>query len=274
MKKRAVLLSCGVAVIVVIGLISCGQKITKEKEIKEKYQQAMEDYENSDYGRAYSLLADIPEGYENRDSIYRELTDYNETYTSALGLIEKEEYNNAVKKLNELPDEYKEKKLIISNIDRIKKLVKHTWYDDPADYDWYYETRFSLSAHSDDLELYIFEDEYSGNTFMNAYIDSIDIVDLLDDGKAYVESDERDNFDLDINAVESGEFTTSTSYVTSIYKIKENIDSVHVRPDCIVDGCYYKAVTSTVGISGQMEYYCSDHYEQMGEMLSDMMGLN
>lgn len=274
MKKRMALLLCCVTVILAVGVIVYGRKITKEKETKEKYQQAIEDYENGDYESAYSLFADIPEGYEKRDDIYQELTDYNETYVSSLALLENEDYDNAVKKLSKLPNEYKDKELIISNIGKIKKLVENTWYDDPKDYDWYYEAAFSLSAYSGDLTLYIFEDEYSGNTFMNTYTDSIDIVDLLDDGKAYVESDERDSFNLDISNVESGEYTTSTAYVTSTYKIKENADSIHVRPDCIVDGCPYKAVTSMVGISGQMEYYCSDHYEQMGEMMSDMMGLD
>lgn len=274
MKKRVVLLLCSVVVILSVGMISYGKKVAKEKEIKEKYQQAIEDYKNSDYGSAYSLLADIPEGYEKRDEIYQELTGYNEIYVSALALLENEDYDNAVKKLNELPNEYKDKELIISNMDKIKKLIQNTWYDDPVDYDWYYETTFSLSAYSGNLTLYIFEDEYSGNTFMNTYTDSIDIVDLLDDGKAYVESDERDSFNLDISALEFDEYITSTDYVTSTYKIKENTDSIHVRPDCIVNGCPYKAVTSMVGMSGQMEYYCSDHYEQMGEMMSDMMGLD
>lgn len=272
MKKKSVLLLCVGAIIVIAGLIFYGQKKSEEKALQEKYQQAIEDYENSDYGSAYSLLADIPEGYEKRDDIYQELTGYNEIYVSALALLENEDYDNAVKKLNELPNEYKDKELIISNMDKIKKLIQNTWYDDPVDYDWYYETTFSLSAYSDDLTLYIFEDEYSGNTFMNTYTDSIDMMDLLDDGKTYIESDERDSFNLDINALESGEYTTSTDYVTSTYRIKENADSIHVRPDCIVDGCPYKAVTSIVGISGQMEYYCNDHYEQLGEMMSDMMG--
>lgn len=274
MKKRTILLLCGVAVIVTGGLIFYGQKKSEEKALQEKYQQAMEDYEKSDYGSAYSLLADIPEGYENRDSIYQELTGYNEIYASALDLLENADYDNAVEKLSELPNEYKNKDLIISNMGKIKKLVENIWYDDPKDYDWYYETRFSLSAYSDDLTLCIFEDEYSGNTFMNTYTDRIDIVDLLDDGKTYVESDERDSFNLDINTVESGEYTMFNNYVTSTYKIKENADSIHVRPDCIVDGCPYKAVTSMVGISGQMEYYCSDHYEQMGERASEIMGLD
>lgn len=274
MKKKIVLLLCGVTIIATVGLIIWGKKVTKENEIREKYQQAIEDYENSDYGNAYSLLADIPEGYEKRDDIYRELSNYKKTYVSALALLEDEDYDNAAKKLSELPNDYRDKELIISNIDKIEKLVENTWYDDLADYDWYYETTFSLSAYSDELTLYIFEDEYSGNTFMNTYTDRIDIVDLFDDGKAYVESDERDNFNLDINSVESGEYTMFNNYVTSTYRIKESTNSRYVRPDCIVDGCHYKAVTSMVGISGKMEYYCRDHYEQMGEMMSDMMGLD
>lgn len=277
-KKIAVLIS--ILVIIIGGFFIDNyqrkekQSNLEKKEMEEDYQQAVSDYENGNYDSAYYLLADIPKGYENRDAMYEKLSQYDDQYDSALSLIKNSDYDESMEKLNKLPDGYRDKDLIINNMGKIKKLVENKWYDSPKEYDWYYETTFSFSTYSDDLTLYIYEDEYSGTTFMNAYTDSIDLMDLLDDGKAYVESGERDSFDLDINAVESGEYTTSTSYVTSTYKIKESIDPVYVRPDCIVDGCPYKAVTSMVGISGQMEYYCSDHYEQLGEMMSDMMGLD
>lgn len=222
MKKKIKLFLYGVAVVVFVGLIAYDQIMTRERERQETYQKAVEAFEQGNYEDTYSLLDDLPKGYENRDIIYQELNMYNETYLSALSLLVDEDYQNALEQLNKLPDGYKDKKLLVDNMSKIEKLVENTWYDDPKDYNWYYETTFSLSDYSNDLKLYIFEDEYSGNTFMNTYTDSIRLTDLLDDGRAYVESDERDSFHLDINGVESGTYKTSTAYVRSTYKIKED----------------------------------------------------
>lgn len=274
MKKKIIIPLTIIGVILIFAFCSYQEKELKKSKIENNYKQAVEYYENKDYEQTFELLINIPEGYKDRDKMYKEIEEYNQTYSSAVNFIEDKDYDSAVIKLNELPNGYKEKDLIINNINKIKALIENTWYDDPIDYDWYYEVTFSLSTYSDNLTLYIFEDEYSGNTFMNTYSDSISLKDLLEDGQAYVKSDERDDFNIDINNIESGEYTTYNKYITSTYKIKKQINSQHKRPNCIVKGCSYKADTSIVGFSGEIEYYCNEHYEQMSELANDMFELN
>lgn len=230
-----------------------------QNEIREKYQEAVKHYESGDYEYASFLLSQIPEGFGNRDAIYDELALYDETYLTALSLMEDADYTGAVKKLSELPDGYKDRNVIIDNIGIIEKLVENTWYDDRPDIGWYDECMFSLSAILDELKLVISEDEYSGTQYMNTYIDSIDIAELLDDGEAYIECDYRDNFNLNISEVDSGKYTTSTDYVTSTYFIQEHDNPIYERPYCMVAGCSYKAETTIIGLSGEPEYYCGKH---------------
>ena len=261
-KKNKIWRIAAIAFILIGGLAAVGfvlHQLKVQNEIREKYQEAVKHYESGDYEYASFLLSQIPEGFGNRDAIYDELALYDETYLTALSLMEDADYTGAVKKLSELPDGYKDRNVIIDNIGIIEKLVENTWYDDRPDIGWYDECMFSLSAILDELKLVISEDEYSGTQYMNTYIDSIDIAELLDDGEAYIECDYRDNFNLNISEVDSGKYTTSTDYVTSTYFIQEHDNPIYERPYCMVAGCSYKAETTIIGLSGEPEYYCGKH---------------
>ncbi len=261
-KKNQIWRIVLIVFILIGGLTAIGfvlYQLKVRSEIREMYQEAIEHYESGDYEYASYLLSQVPEGFKNRDAIYDELELYDETYLSALSLMEDADYTGAVKKLSELPDGYKDRNVIIDNIGIIEKLVENTWYDDRPDIGWYDECMFSLSAILDELKLVISEDEYSGTQYMNTYIDSIDIAELLDDGEAYVECNYRDNFNLNISEVDSGKYTLSTAYVTSTYFIQERDNPIYERPYCMVAGCSYKAETTIIGLSGEPEYYCGKH---------------
>lgn len=261
-KKNKIWRIAAMAFILIGGLAAVGfvlHQLKVQNEMREKYQEAVKYYESGDYEYASFLLSQIPEGFKNRDAIYDELALYDETYMTALSLMEDADYTGAVKKLSGLPDGYKDRNTIIDNIDIIKKLVENTWYDDQPEMNWYYECTFSLSAILDELKLFISEDEYSGTQYMNTYIDSIDIAELLDDGEAYIECNYRDNFNLNISEVDSGKYTTSTAYVSSIYLVQEHDNPIYERPYCMVAGCSYKAETTIIGLSGEPEYYCGKH---------------
>ncbi len=40
---------------------------------------------------------------------------------------------------------------------------------------------------------------------------------------------------------------------------------------CEVDGCNKEGTNSIQGLSGKMEYYCTEHYFEMNEMLENML---
>ena len=261
-KKNQIWRIVLIAFILIGGLTAIGfvlYQLKVRSEIREMYQEAIEHYESGDYEYASYLLSQVPEGFKNRDAIYDELELYDETYLSALSLMEDADYLGAVEKLSELPDGYKDKNAIIDNIVVIKILVENTWYFAQPEMDWYYECTFSLSTFLDELQLSISEDEYSGTQYMNTYIDSIDIAELLDDGEAYVECNYRDNFNLNISGVNAGVYTESTAYITSIYYIQERDNPAYERPNCMVAGCSHKAEMTKFGLSGEPEYYCGKH---------------
>lgn len=218
MKKKKTLLICALIFLVIVGSFI----YIKIDKIEENYQKAVKYYEEGKYETAEYILTDIPKRYKERDDIYSKLNTYNGIYMSAISLLEDADYNGAVEKLKELPDNYKSKNLIINNIDKIEYLVENDWYNNSTGYGWYYEDHFILSDFSNDLALFYYENEYLNGELINDYSDIIEIDDLLDDGKVYVESNQRDSYYLDINGLETGEYTVSTDYVKSTYKIKGN----------------------------------------------------
>lgn len=47
--------------------------------------------------------------------------------------------------------------------------------------------------------------------------------------------------------------------------------SIAVKKYCIVDGCYKEATKSIVGISGQTEYYCKQHYDELEDLVNNLL---
>lgn len=61
---------------------------------------------------------------------------------------------------------------------------------------------------------------------------------------------------------EENNFSETTSYEASSSKTIEHY--------CEVDGCYDAGTKTITGFSGDIEYYCWDHYNEMQDTISDM----
>ena len=63
------------------------------------------------------------------------------------------------------------------------------------------------------------------------------------------------------SSYESDSSTPSSSYSSS---------SKTIEHYCEVDDCYKEGVKTIVGFSGEAEYYCQDHYDEIQNIISDM----
>lgn len=192
------------------------------------YEEAISAYEKGSYSTATYKLGDLPEGYQDRDELVSLLNEYSSKYSDALELIDDGEYTQAIEQLSELPSDYYGVQTLIDNMWKIEILLASTWGDSDnytSNSSWVYLINFKLSTYGTTIRLLICEDEYSettqGTILMNEYVDSFDIIDLLESNIYYVESDCRDNFTIDITNIENGQYTVKTAYFTITYIIQE-----------------------------------------------------
>lgn len=73
---------------------------------------------------------------------------------------------------------------------------------------------------------------------------------------------EKENTTSTTQTTESGSYSTTTSSKSSY--------SSKITHYCDADGCYREGTKSYVGITGQTEYYCYTHYNEIIDILSSM----
>jgi len=66
----------------------------------------------------------------------------------------------------------------------------------------------------------------------------------------------------------SSSITSHSSKITSSYSTTSY--SSKITNYCEVDGCYREGSRSYAGITGQTEYYCYTHYNEIFDMITDM----
>lgn len=223
-KKKSIIFVAIVAAIVLAVSIANQQYTTKLAQ-QTLYEEALTAYNSNQYIVAQSKLEELPVGYEERDSMLEHLTFLSETYESALTILSNEKYDLALETLTELPLDYRDTEVLIENMWKLEILTSSTWGDsenNSSESTWIYLTEFSVYlSYSDELKLYLSEDEYSkttvGDILLNEYKDTIDVIELLETDQYYVESKVRDNFTIDISTLSFDRYTVKTAYFTVTY---------------------------------------------------------
>lgn len=226
--NKSVIFVAIVAIFVLVVSIA-NQQYTTNLARQTLYEEALTAYTSNQYTTAQSKLEELPVGYENRDSMLEYLTSLSETYENALTMLSNEKFDLALEKLNELPLDYRDTEVLIENMWKLEMLTSSTWGDcenNSNESTWIYLTEFNLSlSYSDELTLYLSEDEYSkttvGDILLNEYKDSIDVIELLETNKYYVKSNVRDNFTIDISILKYRRYQVQTSYFTVTYEMQD-----------------------------------------------------
>lgn len=76
-----------------------------------------------------------------------------------------------------------------------------------------------------------------------------------------------DDFLTDDSGVQDNNSTTQNS---SSRTQQSNTSSKTIEHYCDADGCYKEGTKSLVGFSGELEYYCSTHYQEIQDIISMM----
>lgn len=66
------------------------------------------------------------------------------------------------------------------------------------------------------------------------------------------------------------ELMTETEKRTVSSSTSTSVSSTPIEHYCEADNCYREGTKAITGLSGQLEYYCSTHYNEIQGMISDM----
>lgn len=223
-KKRVISV---IIILIIIGALignSIYNSIEEKRYYQELYAEAVNFYERNQYIDAKNKLVQLPENYENREIMLDDLNNLSDIYSEALKLLGAENFDEGITMLNELPQDYRDTRTLKENIWKLEILTSSKWGDienNTSNSSWIYLVDFSINEISDELVLYIYEDEYSqttvGDILMNEYSDKLDLIELLNTDKCFVDSDERDSFTINISTIEEGYYMVETSYFSVTY---------------------------------------------------------
>ena len=87
------------------------------------------------------------------------------------------------------------------------------------------------------------------------------------DSVAYDDSDDDDDYDDDYDYDEDDDYDYSDSGNSSY---SSNTSGSSITHYCQASGCYKEGTKAVTGISGDTEYYCQDHYNEMQNTINSM----
>lgn len=87
------------------------------------------------------------------------------------------------------------------------------------------------------------------------------------------ESEEETNDEVNTTEIETDEETSknsNSSYTSSYSNTPSSSSSKTIEHYCEASGCYKEGIIAVTGFSGDPEYYCQEHYDEMQNIIGKM----
>lgn len=87
---------------------------------------------------------------------------------------------------------------------------------------------------------------------------------------AYEDSNYEDNDLDDLDDSSSSSSSSNNANSSSSSSLYSSSSSKTIEHYCEADGCYKEGTKAITGLSGEVEYYCYDHYQEIQDIISMM----
>ncbi len=192
------------------------------------YNKGLEYFNAGDYEQAEKCFSKISKDYKDAKKYQDKLEEYKNTYSMALKNIEDGEYNNSKALLKKLPENYKIAGVLLQGIDNLEALLTYTWVDDSEDSQgWSYYDDFYIETSGTDISLYNHQEEYNLGEYLGEYTDTVNLEELLKEGKTHINSSDRDDYTIIIKKlITDGYYEHNTDYINSKFVVDGEKDPV------------------------------------------------